>query len=93
MITDCIQITRAEYLGEHRIRLEFDDGAETTVDFLPFLSGSRHPDIRAFLDLAKFRSFRLQHGNLMWGDFDLCFPVSDLRANTLQPIRRVDAAA
>ena len=26
----------------------------------------------------KFQGFRVEHGDLVWGDYDLCFPVADL---------------
>lgn len=62
-----INIVSADLLGGYRLRLVFDDGNEQTVDFKPFLSCSRHPDIRAYLDPARFACFRLEYGELVWG--------------------------
>jgi hypothetical protein len=73
-----INILNVEPDGDYRLKLSFDDGTTQTVDFLPFLSRSHHPDIRGFLDPGRFSSFRLEYGELVWGDFDLCFPVMDL---------------
>jgi hypothetical protein len=73
-----INISSVEWDGEYRIRLRFDDGSGQTLDFVHFLSQSRHPDIRAFLDQQRFSAFRVEYGNLLWGDFDLCFPIMDL---------------
>jgi hypothetical protein len=83
MKTQPINIVRAEPAGDYRPRLAFDDGTEQVVDFMPFLSGARHPDIRAYLDAEKFGSYRLEYGELVWGDYDLCFPVMDLYRNNL----------
>ncbi|MCE2690698.1 MAG: DUF2442 domain-containing protein [Betaproteobacteria bacterium] len=78
-MTPVVNITSATQVGSFSLRLLFDDGTERVVDFESFLRRSRHPDIRAYLQPDKFGSFRLEHGDLVWGDWDLCFPISDLR--------------
>jgi hypothetical protein len=35
------------------------------------------------LDPVRFSQFELRHGELVWGDYDLCFPIMDLYNNTL----------
>lgn len=79
-----INITTAEPVGDYRLRLNFDDGTQQTVDFKPFLTRSTHPDIRRYLDPAVFSTYRIEYGELVWGDYDLCFPVIDLYENQLQ---------
>jgi hypothetical protein len=93
MIPAIINIVSAEHLGDYRIRLGFDDGTEQTVDFQPFLSHARHPDIRAWLDPARFTAFRLEYGELVWGDYELCFPVIDLYRNQIESSVSLEAAA
>jgi len=73
-----VEIVRAERLSDYKLRLCFSDGAERVVDFEPFLSSSQSPMIRAYLDPQKFGDFRLEHGDLMWDDYGLCFPITDL---------------
>jgi hypothetical protein len=81
-----IKIALAEYVGGYRLHLMFSDGHEQTVDFGPFLKGSLHPEIRKYLKSETFRRFRVDNGELMWGDFDLIFPVMDLYTNSvMQP--------
>lgn len=80
-----INILTAEPVGAYRLRLSFNDGSTRVVDFLPFLSHSSHPDIRVFLDPARFAEFRLEYGELVWGDYDLCFPIMDLYRNRIEP--------
>jgi len=82
-MTVTLNVFTAEPAGDYRLRLVFDDGADITVDFRPFLARSRHPDIRAFLDPARFSGFRIEYGELIWGDYELCFPVMDLYRNEL----------
>jgi hypothetical protein len=83
MTKDQIDVTSAVQSGDYRIRLCFGDRTEQEVDFEPFLSHSVHPDIRAFLDPIRFRTFRIEYGELVWGDYDLCFPVIDLYRNQI----------
>lgn len=78
-----INITTAEQLGDYVLRLYFDDGTVQTVDFKPFLSLSRHPSIRAYLAPENFAAYRIEYGELVWGDYDLCFPIADLYHNHL----------
>lgn len=73
-----IEILRAERLSDYKLSLYFSDGAERVVDFEPFLSGSQNPMIRAYLDPERFGDFRLEHGDLIWDDYVLCFPITDL---------------
>ena len=51
---DVINITNAKQIGDYQIFLRFDDESEQVINFKPFLSRSRHPAIREWLDLAKF---------------------------------------
>ncbi|HLF85395.1 MAG TPA: DUF2442 domain-containing protein [Blastocatellia bacterium] len=73
-----VEVVRAERLSDYKVRLNFSDGAERVVDFEPFLSSSQNPMIRAYLDPQKFEGFRLEHGDLIWDDYELCFPIANL---------------
>ena len=88
-----INVISAAQTGGYRIRLRFEDGTEQDVDFRPFLSHSLHPDIRAYLDPVRFGSFRVEYGELVWGDYDLCFPVIDLYRNQIEHGERLETAA
>jgi hypothetical protein len=78
-----IKILSAKHIGGHRLMITFTDGVEQAVDFGHFLEHSRHPEIRKFLNPKNFRSFIVESGDLMWGDFDLIFPIMDLYQNRL----------
>ena len=88
-----INIVSAEPAGDLCLCLHFDDGIEQVVDFKPFLSRSVHPDIRAYLDPERFAAFRIEYGELIWGDYDLCFPVIDLYRNQLEKLAALETAA
>ena len=88
-----INITAAEQVGDYALRLSFDDGTTQTVDFKPFLTLSRHPAIRAYLETDRFAAFRIEYGELVWGDYDLCFPIADLYRNRIMLDAALEAAA
>jgi hypothetical protein len=73
-----IEILSAQYIEGYKIALAFSDGKKITVDFEPFLQKSTNPWIRRYLDLEKFKGFSLEYGDLIWDDYDLCFPIADL---------------
>jgi hypothetical protein len=73
-----ISINKAEYLGDYRINLWFSDGVEKEIDFGIFLKNSKNPMSRKYLDKKLFRNFKIEHGDIVWGDYDLCFPIWDL---------------
>ena len=56
-------VIRAEYRGEFRIHLVFNDGVEETVDFSAWLEG---PMFQALKDQAYFRRFFLEGGTVAW---------------------------
>ena len=76
--TKYIDVESADYVGAYKLRLTFSDGASRMVDFAPFLRKHLHPDLEKHRSLRRFKSFRIVHGNLMWGDYEMIFPVSDL---------------
>jgi hypothetical protein len=78
-----IKINEATYLSGHKLLILFSDGKEQIVDFGPFLQKAAHPEIRKYLTPKSFKSFTLNDGDLMWGGFDLIFPIMDLYQNRL----------
>jgi Protein of unknown function (DUF2442) len=76
-----IDIVGAEQVSNYKLRLTSSDGTERIVDFEPFLRSSRNPLIRAYLEPNRFADFKLEHGDLIWDDYGLCFPIADLYEN------------
>ena len=73
-----ISVKKAEYVSGYKLRLRFNDDTEQIVDFAPFLRKSLHPQIEQYRDLKKFKRFHLDYGDLMWGDYEMIFPIWDL---------------
>ncbi len=76
--TEYLEVTRADYLSDYRIRITFNDGTVRELDFGPFLAKARNPDTTDYRDLEKFKTFRIEDGDLVWGDFQMIFPIEDL---------------
>ena len=74
-----VNIISAKQIADYKIELTFNDGIKKVIDFEPFLSSSQHPSIRKYLDKKKFTEFEVKNGNLNWNDYDLIFPLSDLK--------------
>ncbi len=65
MTPETINITLAEQIDTHCLRLRFDDDTEQVVDFKPFLSHAAHPDIRSAVgcgDEGSAPMLRQRHG-------------------------------
>ena len=73
------EVVSAKIVSDYKIQVVFSDGLESIVDFKSFLLNSQHPSIRKYLNPAKFKQFEIVHGNLNWNDYDMIFPLSDLR--------------
>ena len=88
-----INIISAIQIGEYSIRLVFDDNTLQDVDFKSFLMHSHHPDICYYINPVNFSKFRVEYGELVWGDYELCFPIIDLYRNTINHNQSITVAA
>ena len=56
-------VVQAEYRGDFRIHLVFNDGVEETVDFSPWLEG---PVFEPLKEAGYFERFFLDGGTVAW---------------------------
>jgi hypothetical protein len=78
-----ISIENAQLVGDHAIRFRFSDNTEREIDFSDFLRSAKNPMTRKYLDKELFRDFTIEHGDIVWNDFELCFPIWDLHEGKL----------
>lgn len=78
-----LAIEQADYIPPLKLRLTFNTGEVREIDFAPFLQNHPNPLIRQYASPEKFQQFELMDGDLIWNDFDLCFPIADLYQNNL----------
>lgn len=73
-----ISILKAEYLGEYKIALSFSDDTTKEIDFSEMLHNAKNPMTRKYLNKDLFKTFSIQYGDLIWNDYEMCFPIWDL---------------
>lgn len=73
-----VSIDKADYIGDYVINLQFSDGVERNIDFSGFLQNAKNPMTKKYLDKELFKSFTLDYGDLIWNDYEMCFPIWDL---------------
>jgi len=78
-----ISIIKADYLGDYKIEISFSDGVQNTVDFSEFLLNVKNPMTRKFLDKQLFSKFTIEYGDIIWNDYEMCFPIWDLHEGTI----------
>lgn len=73
-----ISINKAEYIGEYKIMFLFSDGVERLIDFSDFLKNAKNPMTRKYLDEKLFKAYSIDYGDIIWNDYEMCFPIWDL---------------
>ncbi len=77
-------VVKAEYRGEFRIRLVFDDGVDAIVDFSEWLTG---PVFQPLRDRDFFAHFFIDGGTVSWPN------GADIAPETLYERAKANAAA
>ncbi len=73
-----ISIQKAEYRGSFKISILFSDGLQRVIDFEPFLKNAKNPMTQKYLNEKLFQPFLIDNGDLIWNDYEMCFPIWDL---------------
>ena len=83
-----LYITNATDAGNLSVELSFSDKTTQVVNIGEFIRQYPHPQYNKYLDPRKFRTFKLEHGNIVWGkNWDLMFPIEQLHAASIIPAR------
>ena len=73
-----VSIDKAVYLEGYKIKFDFSDGVSQTIDFQEFLETAKNPMTRKYLDKDKFKGFSIEYGDIIWNNYEMCFPIWDL---------------
>jgi hypothetical protein len=73
-----VSIKKADYVGEYKIKFTFSDGVERLIDFSNFLISAKNPMTKKYLDKQLFEKFSIHYGDIIWNDYEMCFPIWDL---------------
>lgn len=77
-------VLHAEYRGEFKIRVVFNDGVEGTIDFSDWLTG---PVFEPLRDLGYFARFFVEGGTVTWPN------GADIAPETIHERAKASAAA
>jgi hypothetical protein len=78
------RIISAKYVEGYKLELTFNDGKVNIIDFRKQVMAQKVPEYAAYQDLNEFKKFRIDDGNIVWGeDWDLIFELHRLYYNTL----------
>ncbi len=78
-----ISIIKAEYLGDYKVDFHFSDKTNRVVDFYGFLSKAQNPMSKKYLDKSLFQKYKIEYGDVIWNDYELCFPIWDLHEGNI----------
>jgi hypothetical protein len=73
-----VSIYKAEYKGDYSINFTFNDGKEKLIDFTSFLMNARTSMTKKYLDKQLFSNFSVEYGDILWNDYEMCFPIWNL---------------
>jgi len=73
-----LTVVKATYIGDYVLRIFFSDHTSKVLDLKAFLENSKHLKIKKYLDENQLKLFQITDGNLIWGDYELIFPLEDL---------------
>ena len=77
-------VVSAKYVAPLKVELHFNDGIIKTVDVGAFIRKHPHPQYNSYLNENKFKKFKIEFGNIVWGkNWDLIFPLDKLYAGSL----------
>jgi len=73
-----ISIDKAEFVRAYQIQFSFSDGVEQLIDFSGFLNSAKNPMTNKYLDIQLFKNHSIKYGDIIWNDYEMCFPIWDL---------------
>ena len=72
-------VVSAKYVKPLSVEIVFSDGEVRIVDVGEFIKKNPHPQYNSYLDEKKFKKFKIEYGNIVWGkNWDLIFPTECL---------------
>lgn len=60
-----LNITKADYINEFKVKILFNDGLEKIVDLKNYINSKKHPFFQPLKDIENFKNFNV-HKTLVW---------------------------
>lgn len=77
-----VSVQSVRHSGGCCLEITFSDGHIQKINFEAFLQQA-HPELRKFLNEKEFSRFSVKYGNLIWNDYEMCFPLEALYTGKL----------
>ncbi len=61
-----LSVLAAEYLGDHKVHLSFNNGKAGIADLADAIKNDRRPVFLALQDKTQFQQFKVEHNTLVW---------------------------
>ncbi len=61
-------VTSAEYAGDYKIKVTFNDSTSGIVDFKETILSDHLPIIRELIDIEKFKDFKIKLDTIFWNN-------------------------
>ena len=83
--TKTYQLLKVTNVSGFILRLQFSDGVEKEIDFLPVFKKYARGANEKYLTPATFKKYKIDSGNLVWGeDWDMIFPLNELHSGKIR---------
>jgi len=74
-----LSILSAKYIAPLSIEIYFSDNTKRIVNIGEYIKKHPHIQYNIYLNEKKFKEFKIEMGNIVWGkNWDMIFPVQDL---------------
>ena len=74
-----LSILSAKYIAPLSIEIYFSDNTKRIVNIGEYIKKHPHIQYNAYMNEKKFKDFKIEMGNIVWGkNWDMIFPVMDL---------------
>jgi CO dehydrogenase/acetyl-CoA synthase beta subunit len=66
-------IKNVKHITNYKLKIEFDNGTLKTINLETFMKNNKHPIIKRFAEIEKFKEVRVEDGTICWGnnEFDI----------------------
>jgi len=79
-----VKINEAKYISDYKILLVFNNNESKIIDFSNLLKSSTYPNEKKYLRKDLFKQFKIELGDLIWNDYDMCFQAKNLYKGILR---------
>jgi len=63
-----LSVQKAEYVGDYKIHLIFNNGKEGTADLKKTILNDSRPIFSKLKDMHNFQEFKIDHSTIIWSD-------------------------